>query len=367
VSNTIRDGIVHDTIDVDFSHPWGTDHVFQDIELTSNVRVDALQHCDIAQIFGTAGVTISTGIIYQRLYVHDSDTNIMYSNGGDEFTIGNWTFRNNIFVNLTGEQRISIPNVKLYNNLYLNTGTDNTSPLQFGGNLTGGDYSNAGLDIQNNIILSDGVQMWTESNQGIAAYTHNNNYYGKLDYTQNATYGKSPTGQNTAITEATMVDGGDPKFTNLAIKDFTIQLDSPLKDVAAVIATFNTDKLGKARPFGLAWDIGPYEYTTGTTYNLIVAAPTNGTITSADGYINCGTGGIACSYSYTSGDNSVLTITPDSDYRIINTGGSCSGARGSQTVAMTEARTCTATFEKGMVLGTGNTLTIGTGNTITLQ
>lgn len=118
----------------------------------------------------------------------------------------------------------------------------------------------------------------------------------------------------------------------------------------------------------------PYEYPHplrgegGATYfDLTVTAPTNGTITTADGVINCGTGGMLCSYTYASTESAVISFTPDTGYRIVNSSGSCSGASGPQTIAMSEARTCAATFEKGMVLGTGNTLTLGTGNTITLQ
>jgi len=253
---------------------------------------------------------------------------------------------------IRGESGAVLTNVLVYNNTFSNMDAYRVVYADTG--------SSSNL-FKNNIV--DACEGVPTASGNFTGFDHSYNFYrAASDYRSTADL--------TAdwAAEANSVTGTGSPFTAVATEDFTLPSDSEAKDVGVALGPpYNTDILGAARPFGAAWDMGAYEYTTGTTYNLIVTAPTGGTITSADGYINCGTGGIACSYSYTSGDNSVLTFTPDSGYRIVNTGGSCSKATSPQTIAMSEARTCTATFEKGIVLGTGNTLTIGTGNTITLQ
>jgi hypothetical protein len=52
----------------------------------------------------------------------------------------------------------------------------------------------------------------------------------------------------------------DPKFTNIAGQDFTLQSLSPAIDVGATIASVPTDKTGRFRPVGPFYDIGAYEY-----------------------------------------------------------------------------------------------------------
>jgi hypothetical protein len=97
----------------------------------------------------------------------------------------------------------------------------------------------------------------------------------------------------------------------------------------------------------------PYEYphplrSSGeavTYYTMVVTQPTRGNITSAVA-LNCGSGGLICSEAYESTESAVITFTPDSGYFLDSTGGSCSGRTNPQTIAMSEARTCTATFSQ---------------------
>jgi len=54
----------------------------------------------------------------------------------------------------------------------------------------------------------------------------------------------------------------DPKFRNIAEKDFTLQAGSPAIDAGANLGSpYNIDMTGIKRPFGTAYDIGCFEWT----------------------------------------------------------------------------------------------------------
>jgi parallel beta-helix repeat protein len=54
--------------------------------------------------------------------------------------------------------------------------------------------------------------------------------------------------------------GVDPKFVNLAAGDFHLQLGSPAIDTGLTISLITTDLDAFARPYGVAYDIGTYEW-----------------------------------------------------------------------------------------------------------
>jgi hypothetical protein len=75
-------------------------------------------------------------------------------------------------------------------------------------------------------------------------------------------------------------------------------------------------------------------------YLMTVAPSGSGTVTSTDGYINCGS---ACSHTYSSGTSVTLSASPVSGWSFSGWGGACSGT-GSCTVTMSTARSVSATF-----------------------
>lgn len=169
---------------------------------------------------------------------------------------------------------------------------------------------------------------------------------------------------------ATVAAADETQITDINYTTNTLTINPAIERADGEYVWLSRKSDGGIVLYNAAPDMGAHEIVDegapDTYYTMTVTEPTNGTITTPEG-INCGTSGDVCTYNYLSTANAVMTFTPDSGYRIINTGGSCSGATSPQTIAMSEARTCSATFEKGIVLGTGNTLTLGTGNTITLQ
>ena len=70
----------------------------------------------------------------------------------------------------------------------------------------------------------------------------------------------------------------DPRYANTGDKDLHLQSSSPAIDTGIALASpYNVDKDGIARPQGLAFDIGAYEYTSGTDTTItLTPIPTSG-------------------------------------------------------------------------------------------
>jgi Subtilase family/Divergent InlB B-repeat domain len=77
-------------------------------------------------------------------------------------------------------------------------------------------------------------------------------------------------------------------------------------------------------------------------YSLTITSPSNGNVTSQDGYISCGS---QCSKEYPSGQSVTLQATANSGNQFKQWGGDCSGTTNPLTLTMNSAKTCTATFE----------------------
>jgi hypothetical protein len=53
---------------------------------------------------------------------------------------------------------------------------------------------------------------------------------------------------------------GNPRFGNSAVGDFRLGIDSAAIGKGESLAKVMTDKDGKQRPFGSAYDLGAYEH-----------------------------------------------------------------------------------------------------------
>ncbi len=245
------------TWDCDVFYMNGNNNTISGNNISANVlyRTDA-QHSDVMQIMADYVTNIATNVIFEKNYVHDTDTNIFYSNRDPGLPTGvhDITFRNNIFANVTGEFRCSLPNIFIYNNVFYNCGTDYDYTIQIGGAQE--QYDNTGLAIINNIFVSNNSRVWVENSNGYDAYTHTNNYYGNLSYASNGSYAHG--GNTTPITEATGVFGGNVYFVNRAGGDYTItNTGSVVSNVGAPLAAVTEDYAAAVR--SNPPEIGPYE------------------------------------------------------------------------------------------------------------
>lgn len=87
-------------------------------------------------------------------------------------------------------------------------------------------------------------------------------------------------------------------------------------------------------------------------FNLNILPSSNGTVTSTDNLIRCGSNGSACSVSYTEGQQVSLQATANAGFRFTGWTGSCSGSNTTTSVTMNQARTCEANFAAQTVQNT---------------
>ena len=254
---TISNNTFVNTWNVDIFYIYGQYHTYSNNNISGNVITSADNHSDVFQTAGENGDEIAMYITIENNYAHDSECQLGFLTRDGNNNIHSFTFRNNIFANITSYLRVGIPTSKFYNNLFYNVGESYT--LELGGEYPV--YDNTNLEIFNNAFVGNQTP-WSQNSNGTQSYTHNNNYFGNANFTaKNFTTGG---------VESDKVEGGNPQFTNAAGGDFTIGTTSVFKDAGRTIASFSIDKLGNLRPFGVSWDIGPYEYgaSGGETGNI---------------------------------------------------------------------------------------------------
>ncbi|MFO7535130.1 MAG: choice-of-anchor Q domain-containing protein [Kiritimatiellia bacterium] len=182
-------------------------------------------------------------------------------------------------------------NVKIYNNTLYNNGQFVSS---FGGEVLVWDQNTVNIDFANNILAhlpkSGSSTTCLYLRQGYAgAFTHRNNVYWHTSgggavavYDKGTTY----TVSNVKNYEAS-AQNADPLFTDLSQVPLAVSSTAGTDrngylPKAASLAINKGDSLGTifanslnlaARPQGTAWDIGAYEYSTGTPTPAMPAVP----------------------------------------------------------------------------------------------
>ena len=114
--------------------------------------------------------------------------------------------------------------------------------------------------IKNNILYSTGYQSNGSTNMLIFNGVSGNN----ADVSNNLFY--DPAGNMNNMNSGSNQNGfeGDPLFTNINARDFTVQTNSPAIDMGADLgSSYNVDMIGTSRPQGQSFDAGAYEKITG--------------------------------------------------------------------------------------------------------
>ena len=103
--------------------------------------------------------------------------------------------------------------------------------------------------LSNNILYSTGEPYLAGESASLPAGDYRNCWYGD---------GAAPAWDTTAIND-------DPDFVNAGAFNFQLQEGSPCVDVGKNVSTVvSRDLLGVPRPQGSAFDIGAYEWISGT-------------------------------------------------------------------------------------------------------
>ena len=209
----------------------------------------------------------------QQHRIHD---NVIVNQRGDGILLGyyvtgdNWIY-NNLIVNAglgpewtddasyhtgihinTGHENITSTTVYLYNNtLYGNGWAGAVYPEESGSVLfdPGALSRSTSVYFSNNIIYSTGEPYLAGESAELPMSDYRNCWYGN---------GSAPAWDTSAI-------NNDPNFVGADTFNFQLQNGSPSIDVGKNVSTVvNRDLFGVPRPLGLGFDIGVFEYITGT-------------------------------------------------------------------------------------------------------
>jgi len=192
----------------------------------------------------------NTQYIYNNVFVANGATDLDYGYSAIQF----------------GNSSSGTGTFKVYNNTFYGNGN---SPLPS----ASGDIDDQGvtsIEIVNNAFYAPsssshycGYVCFEVNGKSSQVSGHHNLFYN---------FGNGPSWSTNSIS------GKDPLFVNpstdMSVADFHLQSSSPAKDVGYTESAVTHDVVNVSRPQGSAYDIGAYEYYTGTTASK-PAAPTN--------------------------------------------------------------------------------------------
>jgi hypothetical protein len=254
--NTIDSCSVLNLNDIDVFHIWGHDITVSNCVVTNIQEVNYnLNHTDFVQSWGLDSGQIAYNILFIGNLVTNSDCQCGNTETDGNSGLHDWTFANNIFVNIGDCFFSGIPNTNFYNNIFDNVGSNQGYAISL---YTQTNYSSVGDKFANNVFINNqqDINLNTTSSSQVALCT--NNYFAAAS---NAAV------KNGEYMGSNFVNGGDPKFVSPP-SDFHIQTGSVLIGAGISVASFNVDKDGVLRS---SWAIGPYQPTS----TSVPAAPAN--------------------------------------------------------------------------------------------
>jgi hypothetical protein len=284
--NRIQGNRVQNGGQVDFLRLFGRSNYIVGNFFSNNYTVEGVgNHPDFVQTFGNNGVASFGHIIEGNVVRGIEGGQLTQLEGNLLPETGNWLFCNNLFIDIALQASCTIPNIKYYNNTFVRCNTVNGGhALSFGGRYYDGSsvYSGAtgtnwahGARVINNIFLDCGDSTfnkgWYAFNADLTDVVADYNYVGKVGFSKvdedaEQRYVGDPRGWSTFDWwEPHGINGGDPGLVGATTGLLSLRPESPLIDQGRSLGEVETDYAGNVRGVGGGYDIGAYEFYSGTT------------------------------------------------------------------------------------------------------
>lgn len=236
-------------------------------------------HSDVIQTYLNSGLYGSEGHIVESNLIIKADELAQVANLTDDNSsdVKDITFRNNIFVGVSAKASCVMPELKFYNNIFVDCSTNTVnggSVLNFGDTLVGKAHS---CKVINNIFLDCGIPGSTNNGDGwylfdttLTNVAADYNYVGKdgfqaVDFdTLHRGVGDPGGWDKWSWWETNGINGGNPLMTDPANFDYSVGTNSILVAGNNLYSLFTTDFAGYSRPTGGVWTIGPLEAQPGS-------------------------------------------------------------------------------------------------------
>jgi hypothetical protein len=296
-NNTFIGNWLHDSDAVDWFHVFGrTNYVVSNVCSNDYISGNFNNHPDFFQIFGSGNGGGAKGIIVESNLVvkMDEDAQICMFEGQDNPDLGDVTFRNNLFIGVAAKGTAAAPDIKWYNNTFINcstntitagavliftsaewTGSVETPPGIFtnytastgiGGRAYNNVFFNCGGTNSTGGTNTD--RGWYVFSSDLTNISADYNFVTKNGYkavdvdAMHRHVGDAGGWNKYALWEDHGINGGDPWFYN-ETNDLRLQATSLLIGVGTN-GLVTTDFRGVPR--GTATDIGAFEYLDPLTY-----------------------------------------------------------------------------------------------------
>lgn len=292
--NVIKGNYLLDSAESDFFRVWGRSNIITGNVCSNNFFVGGLgYHPDFIQTFGNGGHGSIGHIIERNVVMRIEEGQLTQLSASLLPSIRDWTFRNNVFVDIALQASCSVQGIKYYNNTFVRCNYQNGGHvLSFGSrdyngvgvyDGSSGTDSAHGTQVINNIFLDCGdarntvgwYAIGTELTNVIADY----NFVGKNGFQavrineDHVAVGGEVPWNGFRWWEPNGINGGDPRFVNATMLNFHLRSNSPLIGAGKNLSVlFTGDFDGKQR--SSRWDIGAFTFDPATSGGQL-APPTN--------------------------------------------------------------------------------------------
>lgn len=231
---------------------FGYDHIIRKNSITGTGASSL--HSDIFQTFGNNG-DISYNILIERNLIKDNEAQLCQVSQMGVEDIRDWTFRNNVVVNLAHACNVNAPGFEFYNNTFVHV-TQNTGHVIFLGNGTRGIAKNT--RIKNNFFINCGSKPLSYGYYYAPADLPD--FEGDYNYVSGPPESGYP--PKSGFSESNGINGGDPQFIDSSSGNFRLSKNSPASTAGINLSQdFTNDFNNLIRPGTGKWSIGAFKNT----------------------------------------------------------------------------------------------------------